>query len=51
MSTEINQIQSLEKMQNAKFGTPSYYFHPDEDFREDFDWGKGSDNDVEDLEA
>lgn len=21
-------------------GTPGYYFHADEDFREDFDWGK-----------
>ncbi|SMC87641.1 hypothetical protein [Pedobacter africanus] len=20
--------------------TPAYYFHPDEDFKEDYDWGK-----------
>lgn len=25
---------------NSKFKTRDYYFHPDEDFREDKDWAK-----------
>jgi hypothetical protein len=43
MITEINRQQSFDKIENANFGTRSYYFHPDEDFREDWDWGKISD--------
>jgi hypothetical protein len=50
MTTENNRQQSFDRIENAKFGTRSYYFHPDEDFREDWDWGKTSDNEFQDKD-
>nr|WP_157247078.1 hypothetical protein [Pedobacter panaciterrae] len=35
---KINKRIKMEK--TGEKGSPGYYFHADEDFREDWDWGK-----------
>ncbi|NQX54531.1 hypothetical protein HQN86_12980 [Pedobacter panaciterrae] len=35
---KINKRIKMEKLGDK--GSPVYYFHADEDFREDWDWGK-----------
>lgn len=44
MKTQINSQRRLYLQDISKFGNREYYFHPDEDFREDWDWGKISDD-------
>lgn len=40
MKTKINEKGHLNINLNSSFKPHGYYFHPDEDFREDWQWGK-----------
>ncbi len=40
METKIKMQKQTKPTSTAKQGPRDYYFHPDEDFREDWDWGK-----------
>lgn len=46
-----NTTQRLVDNEISTLGTRAYYFHPDEDFREDWDWGRMADTDAFENES
>jgi hypothetical protein len=40
MKTKVRENKRFNAFKTVGTGKPNYYFHPDEDFREDWDWGK-----------
>jgi len=40
MKAKLNEKTKSDSFMNISFKKRNYYFHPDEDFREDHTWGK-----------
>ncbi|MBB5436411.1 hypothetical protein HDC92_000075 [Pedobacter sp. AK017] len=40
MKSKVRENKPIKNIGTSKYGNRDYYFHADEDFREDRDWGK-----------
>lgn len=49
MKSKIDNKNGLDSILNSSFKRRDYYFHPDEDFREDLEWGKNKPQDPSHL--